>query len=367
MADNDGTNAKNGWLGRIHGSGAEARGRLAEDAAERAAEGKRQGSIILNQRDVLTGQWDAHKVLFTTLGGKLRVITGDDLQAFKHNIGVTQKRFQKGITAKQVIDLSLAEDRKRAADQIKQAVPVRSDNSKVRFITNAGPDSDVSRHHVVVDFLNYGAEASSGLTDPRKAAMRLRKGPLKFECDCKRHRYWFRYIATIGGFNAGRAETGYPKIRNPKLFGVGCKHVLRVMSDIDSGGATLGFLTNMMAAAKSADDAKASTRQRQQEAEKIVQNQARRSAEIKTSEQKRQERQAAKARKEMTDKMKGIAPPIKGKTESKKVARINQLVSQFRKNKVSRASIESFLDMGAIALPKGTTKAEFLSAFDAAG
>lgn len=362
----NGKSARNSWLGRIHGSGAEARGRLAEDAAQRAEEGRRQGSIILNQKDVLTGQWDAHKVLFTTLGGQLRVITGDDLQAFKANIKATQSRFNRGITAKQVIDLSLHDDRQRASEQIKQAVPVRADNGKVRFITNAGPDSDVSRHHVIVEFLNYGAEASSGLTDPRKAALRLRKGPLKFECDCGRHRFWYRYIATIGGFNAGRPETGYPKIRNPRLFGVACKHVLRVMSDIDSGGATLGFLTNLMQRAKSSDDAKASARQRQDEAEKIVQNQARRSAEIKTSEQKRQERAAAKARKEMAEKMKGVKPQ-KAKPVSKKIARINAIVALYKKERVSRDAVKSFLDMGAIALPKGTTQAEFLAAYDAAG
>jgi hypothetical protein len=362
-----GNGAKSDWLGRIQGSGSEMRSRLAEDAKQRAEEGKRQGSIILNQKDVLTGQWDASKVLFTTLGGQLRTITGEDLQAFKYNIGQVQKNFTKGISAKQVIDLSLHEDRKRATDQIKMAVPVSSQNGKVRFITNAGPDSDVSRHHVIVEFMNYGAEASSGLTDPKKAAQRLRKGPLKFECDCGRHRFWYRYIATIGGFNAGRPETGYPKIRNPNLYGVGCKHVLRVMSDINSGAATLTYLTKLMGKAKASDEAKAALRQRQEDAEKIVQNQSRRSAEIKTSEQKRLERAAAKAQKEMTEKMKHATPPKKIKPASKKLTRLNDLAIQFKRSGVSRQAMESFLDMGAIALPKGATKAEFLSAFDAVG
>jgi hypothetical protein len=363
---NSGGSARNGWLGRIQGSGAEARARLTEDAAERSAEAKRQGSIILNQKDVLTGQWDAHKVLFTTLGGKLRVITADDLAAFKHNIKVTQQRFTKGITAKQVIDLSLHDDRKRATDQIKQAVPVNSQNGKVRFITNAGPDSDVSRHHVIVEFMNYGAEASSGLTEPRKAAMRLRKGPLKFECDCGRHRYWFRYIATIGGYNAGRPETGYPKIRNPKLFGVACKHVLRVMSDIESGGATLAFLTRLMDKAKASDDARAAVRQRQEEAEKIAQNQSRRSAEIKTSEQKRAEREAAKARKENAEKMRNAGKPKKEKPKSKKATKIENLIATFKAQNVNRQGVENLLNMG-LSLPKGISKAEFLAAYDAAG
>jgi hypothetical protein len=309
--------AEHSWLGKLAGSGSEAKRRLAEDAAQRAAEGRDEKSIILNQKDVLTGQWDASKVLFTTIDGKLRPITADDLSAFRHNIQVTQSRFTKGITAKQVIDWSLGIDRKRATQQIKMAVPVSANNGKVRFMTNAGPDSDVTRHHVMVEFLNYGAESASGLTDPRKAALRLRKGPLRFDCDCGRHRFWYRYIATIGGYNAGRAETGYPKIRNPKLYGLACKHVLRVMSDINSGGATLGFLTKLMSKAKASDDAKAKMKQKQAEAEKVVNNQARRTAEIKTSEQKRQERLAAQSRKSAASAVKKAVPPKKVKKPSK--------------------------------------------------
>jgi hypothetical protein len=368
--------SSNAWFGNIRGTGQELRDRLAQDAAERAAEGKREGSIILNQKDVLTGSWDAHKVLFTTLGGKLRAITADDLAAFRRNIQTAQSRLKKGITAKQIIDWSSAKidggtksDLERARTEIRFAVPVRANNGRVFFTTNSGPDSKVSRHHVIVEFLNYGAEAASGVTDPRKSAMRLRKGPVKIECDCERWRYFgFRYMATIGGYNAGRAETGYSKIKNPRLQSLACKHIVRVMSEVDSGGAALAYLTNLMSKAKSNDEAKAKAGQSQREAERILRNQERRTTgnEIKTSEQKRLERQAAKAKKEMTDKMKGIQTK-KPKPASKKTTRINDLVALYRKNGVSRQAVESFLDMGAIALPKGTTRAEFLAAYDSAG
>ena len=36
------------------------------------------------------------------------------------------------------------------------------------------------------------------------------------------------------GANAGRAENGFPKIRNPYLTGIACKHVLRAMVELDS-------------------------------------------------------------------------------------------------------------------------------------
>ncbi|MCK9394217.1 MAG: hypothetical protein M0Q44_01335 [Methylobacter sp.] len=329
------------WLGSLKGSAGEAKQRAAEDAAQRKAEGRRKGGIILNQKDVLTGSWDASKVLFTTIGGQLRPITADDLAAFRRNIASAQSqtgRFSKGITAKQVIDWSAGivngtqaalnggqkSDLDRAKKEITMAVPTYAQNSadgrsaKVRFITNAGPDSDVSRHHVLVEFMNYGPEAASGLTEPRKAAMRLRQGPLKIECDCGRWRYWFRYLATIGGYNAGRAETGFPKIRNPKLQGIACKHIVRVMAEVQSGGATLGFLTKLMDKAKSSDEAKAVLRHKQAEAEKIIKNQAKRTTgnDIKTSEQKRLERSAKNA----ANAAKQAGKPQREKAMSKKIS-----------------------------------------------
>lgn len=329
------------WLGSLKGSAAEAKQRAAEDTAQRRAEGQREGSIILSQKDVLTGSWDATKVLFTTIGGQLRPINADDLAAFRKNIASAQSqtgRFAKGITAKQVIDWSAGivqgtqyavygfqmSDLDRAKKEITMAVPTYAQNSsdgrsaKIRFITNAGPDSDVTRHHVLVEFMNYGPEAASGLTDPRKSAMRLRNGPLKIECDCGRWRFWFRYLATIGGYNAGRAETGYPKIRNPKLQGIACKHIVRVMSEVQSGGATLAYLTKLMDKAKSSDEAKAALRHSQEAAEKIIKNQAKRTTgnEIKTSEQKRQERSAKNA----ANAAKQTGKPQKDKRMSKKIA-----------------------------------------------
>ena len=341
MADN-----KN-WLGSLKGSGAEARQRAKEDADQRRSEGLRQNSVILNQKDVLTGNWDTNKVLFTTIGGQVRPITADDLVAFRENIKTAQARLTKGVTAKQVIDWSSGvawgtqkSDLELAREQIKMAVPVSGQNGKVRFVTNAGPDSDVSRHHVTIEFLNYGAEAASGLTDPRKSAMRLRKGPLKLECDCGKWRFWYRYIATIGGYNAGRAEVGFPKIRNPKLRGIACKHIVRVAAEIQNGGAALNFLSNMMQKAKSSDEARAIQRMNQKDAEKIIKNQERRTsgADIKTSNQKRQERQAKAA----ATAAKQAKKPAKPKQASK--ATVNDAAEILAKSGLSAEQIMALIE-----------------------
>jgi hypothetical protein len=99
-------------------------------------------------------------------------------------------------------------------------------------VTNAWIESDVKQHYVTVKFLDLGAIATTPIP-LLTATKQVAQGYLAFDCDCGRHTFWYRYISTLGGFNAGRAETGFPKIRNPHLSGVACKHVLRVMFSLN--------------------------------------------------------------------------------------------------------------------------------------
>nr|WP_319566286.1 hypothetical protein [uncultured Rhodoferax sp.] len=204
-------------------------------AANREASGRYLGELAHRERasDILSpsevsGEYDAGRLLTTTLGGQIRALTHDDLRTFRDNVKKLGKKFKGGITAKGVIDLSTKADRDRANDEIRTAIPMQSIGGRVHFVTNAGPNSDVTRHHVHIEMLNYNAAISSPGKLPELAKM-LTSGPLKFDCDCGRHTFWFRFIATAGNYNAGRPENGFPKIRNPNLIGVACKHVLRVM------------------------------------------------------------------------------------------------------------------------------------------
>ena len=174
------------WMGKIKGHISEARNRAKADKLEREAAEKSPNSVILTKREV-QGEWDASRVLMTTIGGAPRPITTNDLAQFRHNMRMAQKNFNgDGITARQVIDLASSKpmpgvgpdtDIDRARKQITMAVPVSAFNNEVRFITNAGPDSDVNRHHVLVRF-NAFAEAANKLmaatakerTDPKQTA-----------------------------------------------------------------------------------------------------------------------------------------------------------------------------------------------------
>lgn len=221
----------------------EVRGRFAEQTAQRQAAASR----ILGPDDV-AGDYDAGRLLSTTLGGQLRAVTADDLVRFKRTAEALGKRFVGGITAKSVIDHSFPIDRERANREIRVAVPVQRMGNDVHFITNAGPRSDVTRHHVHVQFLALDVAIAS----PSKAADMVKTvigGKIRMQCDCDRWRFLYRYMATVGRYNAGRPETGFPKITNPTLGGVACKHVLRVMNQL-SAPVVRSFIEKMIMAGR---------------------------------------------------------------------------------------------------------------------
>lgn len=230
---------------------AEARRRFEADRAQRIGD---QNAIL--SADDMAGLYDPRRGLFTTLGGEFRPLTRDDLIAFRAAVHDIQRRHGQrkgnvpvsgaggGILAKQVINLSSPDDRGRASREIHTVIPVSNRGGVVHIQTNASAKSDVARHHVMVQFLDYDKVLADGNT-ALEAARRMLAGKLKFDCDCGRHTYWYRYIASIGSFNYGRPEDGFPRIRNPKLMGIACKHVIRVMATINAG-ATFNLFAKRM-------------------------------------------------------------------------------------------------------------------------
>ena len=194
---------------------------------------------ILSVDDV-DGIYDTSRTLHTTLGItdemrkqgiKSREINLEDIKAFEQNRKTLQDKYEAGVTAAQIVELALDIDIQRSNNEIRSAVPVRFKGDMLHFITNASAESNVAQHYVMVQFKNIGSMAQRK-GDPTEQAKKIAQSYLAFDCDCGRHTYWYRNIATIGGFNAGRAETGFPKVRNPHLVGVACKHVLRVIHTI---------------------------------------------------------------------------------------------------------------------------------------
>jgi len=266
----------------VSGSIGEARRLARADAARRSKAQAR----ILDPKDV-RGDYDADRLLNTTLGGVIREVTAEDLAAFRRNARVLGNRYKGGITARKVINNSTNEDRKRAREQIHTAIPIAANTKKnpggatdlleVRFNTNASKLYGATRHFVTVHFMGYReAVDRPDLLTPARAASWLAKENIRFDCDCGRHVFFFRYLSTIGGYNAGRAENGYPRIRNPGLVGVACKHVLRVMAEIEGSGTVKGFLARAIEKGRKSADGAGRIVQKKAEAKRLAEKQANR-------------------------------------------------------------------------------------------
>lgn len=222
----------------------EARGRYSSERNQRTerakGDNKRLSPVFLRPKDIERGlEYDIEKVFLTTLGVKkgepMRRVTQEDLKAFTKNIERVKNQYKGGITARQVINMALPIDVERANTEIFTAVTLGHKDGVFNFMTNASKGSKAKYHYVNVQFLKYTDIVSQAVSVTEdKLRTSVLQGKLKFECDCGRHRFWYRYMATIGKYGYGREEYGFPKIRNPNLSGVACKHVLRVMQYIQS-------------------------------------------------------------------------------------------------------------------------------------
>ncbi|MEY2875813.1 MAG: hypothetical protein RLZZ373_3184 [Pseudomonadota bacterium] len=254
---------------------AEAKRRAVADRDQRLAAGKGAGSQILAPADI-GGKYDSGRQLETTLGGVRRAVTNDDLTRYAASVKRLGSKFRGGITAREVINLATPDRRQRASSQIHHAVPLESRGARLHVTTNAAPGSKALRHHIHLEFLDMSAATAS--PKPVTALAKLvAEGGLKFDCDCPDHRYRYRFITTAGGFNAGRPETGYPKLTNPELTGVACKHALRVMQSLTRPSALHRKIAQMIEHERerleSGDKAKA-VRVTKAEAEAIAKDQA---------------------------------------------------------------------------------------------
>ncbi len=184
--------------------------------------------------EAVAGKTSPAKVLYTTLGGTPRPINRQDLATFRARIAEIGKNLRAGITAAEAISLSRPIDRERAQKEIRYAVPTWVRSGEVRFVTDSGPVSKVTRHHTRIEFVNWAAAIARPATALQSAGWLCGEGALRFECQCEAFTFWgHRYLATVGGFVLGRPENSYPKIRAPDLTcGPLCKHLVRTLTTL---------------------------------------------------------------------------------------------------------------------------------------
>lgn len=204
---------------------------------------------------------DFFDLLKTTLGNSIspdglsRPLEPQDLRILAKRAQSLQGKYRGGILPTQVINASLSIDRRRASTEIPWAHPTKATfvpmkkSLVITFITAAsgkypigsGRSDEARMHFVDVELMDFNQITQHWLMpeNPKEQAKEdvkaLYNTPIKFNCDCGRHTFWYRFIATAGDFAyigtnpLGRPEGGFPKIRNPALKGIACKHVIRVM------------------------------------------------------------------------------------------------------------------------------------------
>ncbi|WP_213389011.1 phage tail protein [Enterobacter hormaechei] len=188
--------------------------------------------------------------------------TLDDLKGFEKQRGKTREKFDNktaGITYAQLVASSQAIDIKRANNAvddgsgIKRAVPLSLKHNVINIRVEAS-DKSAHQHHLVKFRFEEWDQLVEDIAEDEKAGIKVTKalcaGRVSFDCDCGRHQYWYRYIATAGNFAlAPPKEYAYPKIKNPKLQGVACKHVIHSLTRLQSSSWQLSIARAMQKAA----------------------------------------------------------------------------------------------------------------------
>lgn len=188
---------------------------------------------LLRRRREVTKSGKQRLVLdFGSQGGKVSY-TLADLNKMATAMGKAENKFgeaTRGVTVAELIRSSRKIDIERAK-KITNSTLYKFDGSILLFRSRAGDDSKVAFHQVKVRLEDWEHEVRAGQGNAYlPAAANATRGRVSFDCDCGRHQYWYRYLATIGGFALDPKEYAFPKIRNPKLQGCCCKHVIKTLA-----------------------------------------------------------------------------------------------------------------------------------------
>lgn len=173
--------------------------------------------------------------------------TRQDLIDLEKNKQEFEKRYDRttaGITFLELMAGSREMDIKRANNQVNDGSGITRGNlviikaNHLTFNVRASMKNGKDSHRVVIRLEEWDdkmGEATPTTKGYQKATGEAVKGRMSIQCSCGRHQYWYRYLATIGNYCvAPPKEFSPPKIKNPNLTGVACKHVLFIANKMVS-------------------------------------------------------------------------------------------------------------------------------------
>lgn len=189
----------------------------------------------LLDRHALTKSGRAKLVLAYGTKGDTWERSLSQLSDLANRIEARKSKFEsgvKGVVVQDLVRISLPADKQRAKD-ISAATLFKFAGNMLHFrVTASGETPKAPSHYLVrvrLEDWHDAVKNSSGSNSFLLAAKRASQGHVSFDCGCGRHEFWYRYLATIGGFSLNPEEHVFPKIRNLHLKGCCCKHTLKTL------------------------------------------------------------------------------------------------------------------------------------------
>ncbi|MDW2323608.1 hypothetical protein R7127_25435 [Vibrio sp. 1159] len=160
----------------------------------------------------------------------------EDLKGFDKARKSLDKKWKsdKGAPLNQLIAASRPVDVQRANTEIKVARLYKVRGDLLHFNVTASGKHGEGSYQVRVRLENWSSELTKVQRSWISAVKRICLGNVSIDCQCGRYQYWYRYVATAGGFALRTHEKDFPKIRNPKLTGCCCKHQLKALGALKS-------------------------------------------------------------------------------------------------------------------------------------
>lgn len=310
--------------------------------------------------------------------------TADDLKDFAKARDKVQKKSTQGVKIDQLIAASRPDDVKRANGSYQPRAPngwvgnlsrgaarlYQAKNGILSFSVKASGDGPDTSHKCRVKLLNWDVQLSNPNANQNTAASNALNGPVKIDCSCKRHQFWYRYLAGVGGYALSPpVEKDFPKEKNPGLTGAVCKHAVAVFQVIrtptykaliakkmQSERKTMGFGTTKKAANLTRAEIRALGKSKPRQT-----NQEKYQEKIQSALRKSMSTQKQKADlKAEVRKLKAREKTLNKKLEDKQseVDKLNKARQSLGRK--SKSDIQAALSdlVGGIAESQGMTKAE---------
>lgn len=203
---------------------------------------------ILARRQELTMKGRTKLVLDYGFKGETREYSLADLNKMAAALDRADNKFQssvKGAPASELVKRALPHDRQRAKS-ISASTLYKFEGNILHFRATASGETPKAPTHYQVKIRleewdrKTNMEGQKYVNKAREACF----GNVSIDCNCGGYLYPYRYLATIGGF-AITPEHVFPKIKNPKLKGCCCKHILKTLM-VMQGPVVIGRIAKEM-------------------------------------------------------------------------------------------------------------------------